>query len=74
MFELSVGEIDSVSGGAKAPVGPAPAPAPARASKSGTMERPCAGESEIGRVFNDIAATSHALGQWVGIAIYDLVN
>lgn len=55
MFELTMEEIDSVSGGV---------------AKAGTLARPTAGESEPGRIANDIAGALNAFGGWLGCKIY----
>jgi len=61
MIELSLNEIDQISGGAKTP-------------KSGTLARPTRGESEKGRELNDLAGALDALGSKIGIGIYDWIH
>ena len=72
MYELNAFEIICVSGGTKKkesePKGGTPEP------KSGTLTRPTAGESEYGRVFNDIAGALNSFGSWLGCTAYDVIN
>jgi hypothetical protein len=60
MQELTFAEIDLISGGGDA--------------ASGTLARPTRGESEYGKMVNDVAGAAYSFGSWLGIKIYDIIH
>jgi hypothetical protein len=57
MQELTMAEVLMVSGAGKA--------------ESGTLSRPTRGESEYGRMVNDIAGALNIFGGWLGCKVWD---
>jgi hypothetical protein len=71
MYELTMQEVDFVAGGIdkNLPMVATPSPSP-----SPSLDRPTPGESEWGKMVNDVAAAATAFGSWLGGKIYDLTH
>jgi hypothetical protein len=59
MQELTMAEVLMVSGAGK------------EKEESGTLSRPTRGESEYGRMVNDIAGALTSFGGWFGCKVWD---